>query len=156
MRMRKLGKGQAVTFGCSKEVDRSIRGLVRKHEAKGPIEVADILKWSITNTCAQTTNMIPLWATQGIRHQNRLAEYAEVSGNISLHTVQSLLEPEAQTLEQRYGSMDKETDPLMKDVKEVTLKLRGQEIREIQEKCCNFQCQSRQSASLHEEQEREL
>ena len=156
MRMRKLGKGQAVTFCCSKEVARSIRGLLKNREETKPIEVADILIWSIANTCTHTANMIPLWATQGIRHQNRLAEYAAVSDQISDHTVKSLLEPEAQPLEQRYNSAEESTDLLLKDTKEITFKYRRQQIEAIQEKCHDFQCQSRQSALLYEEQEREL
>ena len=156
MRMRKLGKGQAITFCCSKEVDRSIRGLLEDGEVNNPIEVAHILKWSIANTCAHTTNMIPLWATQGIRHQNRLAEYAAVSGSISKHTVESLLEPEAQTIEQRYGTVVVDKDQLLNDTKDVTFRYRKPQTDAIQKKCRDFQCESRQSAALHEEQEREL
>ena len=120
------------------------------------IEVADILKWSIKNTCAHTTNMIPLWATQGIRHQNRLAEYITASGNISIGTVESLLEPEAQTLEERYAPADGDTDEILKDTKEIAFKHRRKQIEAIQAKCNDFQCKTRQSAALQEEQEREL
>lgn len=154
--MRKLGKGQSVLFCCSKEVERSIRSLMTSDRKTDLIEVADIMKWSIRNTCTHTTNMIPLWATQGIRHQNLLAEYAAVSGNISIGTVESLLEPEAQTLEKRYASTDEDTDQILKDTKVITFKHRREQVEAIQAKCIDFQCKSRQSAALHEEQEREL
>ena len=120
------------------------------------IQIADILKWSVKNTCTHTINIIPSWATQGIRHQNRLAEYAAVSGDISRSTVESLLEPEAQTLEKRYTPADEGSDQILNDVKAIAFKYRREQVQAIQAKCKDFQCKSRQSSALQEEQEREL
>jgi hypothetical protein len=92
MRMRKLGKGQSVVFCGSIEVQRKILKCNRKTE--GPIEVADVLKWSISETCTHMRKSIPLWATQGIRHQNRRAASSGLP--MSKKMVKLLLEPEAQ------------------------------------------------------------
>jgi hypothetical protein len=50
MRMRNLRKGQSVVFCSSMEVQRNI--LESGSKSEGCIEVADVLKWCIANTCA--------------------------------------------------------------------------------------------------------
>ncbi|KAG9237428.1 hypothetical protein BJ875DRAFT_370034 [Amylocarpus encephaloides] len=152
MRMRKLGKGQSVVFCSSMEVQRKIlecRGVV-----DGSIEVADVLRWVISETCAYTKNCIPLWATQGIRHQNRRAEYSPGSTPINRSMLECILEPEAQSLQQRYGGDNSRSASGV--FSEEALKSRELQVNEIQRKCQEFGVTSFGAAACEEEQEREL
>jgi hypothetical protein len=154
MRMRKLGKGQSVVFCSSMEVRRSISESGKKH--CDLIEVADVLKWCIGNTCDHTRKIIPLWATQGLRHQHRRRVYANAIGGPSKELVEELLEPEAQSLQQRYGDAAHHTGPRLPDDTAKTTQNEGDGLRDIEAKCQEFEVTSLTDASLQEEQEREL
>lgn len=81
MRMRKLGKGQSVAFCSSMEVQRKI--IESSGKARdATIQVADVLEWCIENTCAHTRMCIPLWATQGARHQRRHVALSAAEGEL--------------------------------------------------------------------------
>lgn len=106
MRMRKLGKGQSVVFCGPLDVERKILDCCGK--AQGTvIEVADVLRWSISETCSHTKKCIPLWGTQGIRHlRHRIAKSESSKSDdtaAALEIAKALLETEAQSLEDRYG-----------------------------------------------------
>jgi hypothetical protein len=117
----------------------------------GSIEVADVLKWSIAGTCAHTRRNIPLWATQGARHQHRRSAFS--TSRMNADRVESLLEPEALSLEQRYGHEGTHNaDQLL----EATDPSRAIQLHAIREKCREFEVLSFGTASLQEEQEREL
>jgi hypothetical protein len=156
MRMRKLGKGQSVVFCSSLEVQRKI--LEHKSgssDSGSSIEVADVLAWCIAVTCAHTKKSIPLWTTQGLRHQDRQAKCLQTS--MSSVLVASLLEPEAQSLEQRYGNEDPQPDDqILRDVARPTYIAREEQLNQIRAKCREFEIQSLNTAALQEEQEREL
>jgi hypothetical protein len=148
--MRKLGKGQSVIFCSSMEVQRKI--LECSCKPTGPIEVADVLEWSISGTCAHTRKSIPLWATQGIRYQHRRSAYS--GPRVSIDLVASLLEPEAQSLEQRYGHRAiPNADQIVGDAKNSS---REMQLHAIQARCHEFEVTSFGAALLQEEQEREL
>ncbi|CAG8973653.1 hypothetical protein HYALB_00002219 [Hymenoscyphus albidus] len=152
MRMRKLGKGQSVVFCSSMEVQRKIRECSGRTE--GPIEVIDILQWNMAETCAYTSRTIPLWAMQGMRHQLRRTV---CSSSIATEHAQRLLEPEAQSLQQRYGHDDVcFKDTLFGNVTEETLLGREKQVNEIQLKCREFEVAALGMATCEEEQEREL
>ncbi len=95
------------------------------------IEVIDVLKWSISETFAHTRQCMPLWAMQGlrfIRHQGAWSaaavavapplsdkvqsvttaktssRYDMTEAEFPLDIAETLLEPEAQSIEDRYGS----------------------------------------------------
>jgi hypothetical protein len=159
MRMRKLGKGQSVMFCGPMEVERSIAkccGDVGDH-----IEVADVLRWSIQETYLHTKKCIPLWATQGIRYQPRNIAWAESVGNAAKgfpqNLAESLLEPEARSLQERYkiGGCSLEDDVLFGDT-DNALASREDQLDAIRDKCRQFDIGTFDSASLQEEQEREL
>lgn len=161
MRMRKLGKGQSVMFCGPMEVENKILSSCDKPEYAN-IEVADVLQWSIAQTCIHTKRCVPLWATQGIRYQRRHTAWSEYSGNdcaeSALKIAKSLLEPEAQSLRDRYGFGERrfEESLLLSNLKDASLSKRETQIEAIRAKCREFELASFDSATLREEQEREL
>ncbi len=161
MRMRKLGKGQSVMFCGPMEVERKIIHCSGKTRGDA-IEVADVLQWSISETCNNTKKCIPLWATQGIRYQRRHKAWLDSPdgrGNgAALETAKSLLETEAQTLQDRYGfgARRSEEQVLLYNVKDESLSKRETQLEAIRAKCREFELASFNNATLREEQEREL
>ncbi|KAI9679782.1 MAG: hypothetical protein M1817_004796 [Caeruleum heppii] len=162
MRMRKLGKGQSVTFCGPAEVRRRILQCCGKMP-EGRITMADVLAWSISETCISTQKCMPLWATQGLRYQRRHVAWSGSSGNedgaFDMTAAKALLEPEAQTLEERYGSDQGrlEEHGLFSDgEEEKPLAMRAEQLEAIRTRCREFQLVSLSNAVLQEEQEREL
>lgn len=161
MRMRKLGKGQSVMFCGPMEVELNILRCSGKPEGSN-IEVADVLQWSIAQTCIHTKRCVPLWATQGIRYQRRHIAWSDYSSNCceesALKIAKSLLEPEAQTIENRYGFGERRLDEqiLLSNLKDESLSNREAQLEAIRAKCREFKLASFDSATFREEQEREL
>jgi hypothetical protein len=158
MRMRKLGKGQSVVFCSSMEIQRKIlQYSVKQAGDTSSIEVADVLKWCIAETCASTKKSIPNWATQGLRHQHRRAVCSDSA--VAVSDVHKILEAEAQTLKQRYGIRD-QNHQVMDQISRIAtcqaITSRPEEVRNIREKCQEFEVVSFDNATLLEEQEREL
>ncbi|KAH8676420.1 hypothetical protein BGZ60DRAFT_562097 [Tricladium varicosporioides] len=154
MRMRKLGKGQSVVFCSSIEIQRKI--CKRSGTCWDAIEVADVLKWCIAETNFHTRRSIPLWAAQGMRHQWREEVYTmSTAQSLSKELAESLLESEAQTLQQRYGEGEThhEEQLLSRSTRDGP---RKEQLDAIRAKCENFQVTSFSTATLQEEQEREL
>lgn len=108
MRMRKLGVGQSVTFCVSPEMQKRTRTLANVADPR-PLTVSDILVCVIVETWDDAHRSLPLWATQGIRHQYQeiVWERAEETGELSVADVEEYLEDEAQGLEQRYRPVSK-------------------------------------------------
>lgn len=161
MRMRKLGKGQSVMFCAPMEVEHKILERSKKTSAN-TIEVADVLLWSIRETYINTKKCVPLWATQGMRYQYRhavMSECPEIErGGAILNMAESLLEAEAQTLQDRYGLRARPSEDLslLHNMKHLTLSARAGPIEAIRTKCQDFELTSFGNAALQEEQEREL
>lgn len=161
MRMRKLGKGQSVMFCGPMEVERKILDRSGKNR-DDIIEVADVLQWSISETCINTKKCIPLWATQGMRYQRRHAAWSEYSfgksKGASLEVVKSLLEAEAHTLQDRYGLGEQgyEEKILLHNLEDESCSTRWTQLEAIRAKCREFELVSFSSATFREEQEREL
>ncbi|KAH8807698.1 hypothetical protein F5884DRAFT_880995 [Xylogone sp. PMI_703] len=159
MRMRKLGKGQSVAFCAPMEVQHKIRDY--SGNVGNPIRVADVLKWCITETISNTRKSVPLWATQGIRHQCRQAAYSKSHADsqpISRNLIKDLIEPEAKSLQQRYGVDNKshEEQILQNSIVDKLLSTRQTQLNTIRAKCKAFEVTTFAMATLHEEQEREL
>ena len=161
MRMRKLGKGQSVMFCGPMEVERKILRCSGKRSSD-MIEVADVLQWTISETCISTKKCIPQWATQGIRYQRRHIAWSEASRNggdgFALNIAEQLLETEAQSLQDRYGFEQRRSEErvLLQHEKDKSLRNREEQIQAIRAKCREFEVVSFNSAILQEEQEREL
>ena len=163
MRMRKLGKGQSVVFCAFPEMQHKIRARLGTPTNK-PITVSDVLGWSIYETWDETLRSIPLWATQGIRHQRQsiIWDRAEAKGTqggpvFSAEDVNDYLEDEAQTLEQRYrrNARGNGVDAVLEGADKGPI-LAGEELRQIKRTCDLFGITTLGSVSLQEEQEREL
>ncbi|KAH0566189.1 hypothetical protein GP486_000421 [Trichoglossum hirsutum] len=161
MRMRKLGKGQSVMFCGPAEVERKI--LQSSGKARGDIiDVFDVLKWSILETCTHTRRCIPLWATQGLRYQRCHSAWSRLSNGknkeISNHLAEPLLEPEAKSIVERYGIGERRLEEkiLLQDSDDKSLMTRSEQLNAIRAKCREFGLSSFGDATLQEEQEREL
>ncbi|KAJ4362799.1 hypothetical protein N0V95_001291 [Ascochyta clinopodiicola] len=147
MRLRKLGKGQSVVFVAPEEVSTKISERTqRQHGAI--ITVIDVLCWSIGETWHDLSRSMPLWAVQGHRYERHknLLDGAETN----LAQAQSFLEDEAQSIEDRY-----------KPVTGTTSQFAGWDltnpcIMQLISRCLEFGAVGINSATLQEEQEREL
>ncbi|GAB1314704.1 ubiquitinyl hydrolase 1 [Madurella fahalii] len=104
MRMRKLGRGQSITFLVSPEMGKRIRSFRNIADGR-PLAVHDVLVWAISETWDEAVRSVPLWATQGVRHlgQEAIWQEADEPGGFTTAHVQRYLEPEAASVEQRYG-----------------------------------------------------
>ena len=162
MRMRKLGRGQSVMFCAPMEVERKILHCSSKN-AGDRIEVADVLLWSIWETVITTKKCVAQWATQGIRYQRRYIAWLQMSHTGSgdksaLDISKSLLEPEAQTLQDRYGVGGRRSEEqiLLHNIEVESLSERKAELDAIRARCREFELATLNDAALREEQEREL
>ena len=127
------------------------------------IEMADVLLWSISETLISTKKYVPQWATQGIRYQRRHIAWSQMihrgSGDKrALDILKSLLEPEAQTLQDRYGIGGRRSEEriLLHNIEDESLLQRKAELDAIRAKCREFELATFDDAALREEQEREL
>jgi hypothetical protein len=148
--MRKLGTGQSVAFIVPEEISTKIRERTRKN-SDVPIEVSDVLCWSIGETWQDLKRSMPLWAVQGERferNKNLLCGTAT-----TLEQAKAFVEDEAQTLEARYGPRTEETNGIgMLKNWDMT----NPTIAKIVTRCQDFEAMGFGAATLSEEQEREL
>jgi hypothetical protein len=153
MRMRKLGKGQSVIFCIPDEIKFKILALPNKC-SRSNIDVSDVLRWAVSETWVDIRRSMPLWAAQGKRyvHQCRLWEAASQGGKaqLSLSRASDFLEPEAQSLDDRYRPRRGDAPGLHHQPDEST------PMCLISERCREFDELNFASAQLREEQEREL
>lgn len=148
--MRKLGHGQSILFCGPPEIHQKILQLSEK-TSNDPIEVRDVLLWSISETCINARKLLPIWAKQGIGYQKRLEAWDNIE--VLKEFPPNLLEKEAKTLEEHYGHSSESggLDTILE-----TSKTRHRELLEIMEKCRMFRVESLEEAHMLEEQEREL
>ncbi|KAH0423698.1 hypothetical protein CcaCcLH18_11994 [Colletotrichum camelliae] len=154
MRMRKLGKGQSVTFCVPDEIQQKITS--RQGDDGRTITVSDILEWAISETYTEIRRGILLWANQGRRHNDHriLWEEARIGGSTDLDTnlAKRFLEEEAQTLEQRYRPKPPQ-NPRTGETSSLS-SIEGPDA--IVERLIEFDGLEEDSATFREEQEREL
>lgn len=151
--MRKLGHGQSVVFCVPPEIRTKIREMLPDAERQREIQPRDILRWSIQGTWAKSRREVQLWASQGRRHeksQRLWTEFTRGNGTPTPSQAKQLLEPEAQTILERYRPGPREQEEEGDAVQDfgpsdpITAKLR------------DFDALECDAAALHEEQEREL
>ncbi|KAF7188517.1 hypothetical protein HII31_10179 [Pseudocercospora fuligena] len=154
MRLRKLGKGQNVTFCVPDDIQSQIgeRGQLVQEQ---PINVQDVLFWVITETFAEVRRNMSLWAVQNTNYSIQQMKW-EKNARDGRHTLtkeaaEEFLEPEARDSSYRYGPKPDKKSPLA--ILESRKELR---FREIAQKCKAFGMIEFQSRKLNEEQEREL
>ncbi|KAF2276055.1 uncharacterized protein EI97DRAFT_47175 [Westerdykella ornata] len=152
MRMRKLGKGQSVVFLVPEEIQ------IKIFEQRGPsvagpasISVSDVLCWAISETLDDLRTSMPLWAVQGRNFENHKDIFKDE--NWTKEEAQKFLEPEAQSLEARYRPQ------VQNGSQEDHLSgwdMNNENITRIVHRCKDFEAMGFRSATLQEEQEREL
>ncbi|TVY87635.1 hypothetical protein LAWI1_G008611, partial [Lachnellula willkommii] len=153
MRMRKLGKGQSVVFCVPEEIKTKILARTSKHD-DADIELSDVLNWAISETCVDIRRSMPLWAAQGRRFEQQREIWAEATTDdgitLSKDQAEKFLEDESQTLDTRYRPRSNTKMVFSKQESgNSSLKL-------IMERCREFKDLDLNSATLQEEQEREL
>ncbi|KAH9169118.1 hypothetical protein EDB89DRAFT_2073314 [Lactarius sanguifluus] len=118
MRMRQLGKGQSVIFFAPGEVDRRIRGLIRGQESEKGVQVIDILRWAMYETCWDIGHHLPHWAQQGVDHHRRFSAYKRYNSTGDLGVLKnSWLQRESRTLEEMYEpAFDAQVDGLTPEI----------------------------------------
>ena len=104
--MRQLGKGHSVMFFAQGEVDRRIRSLIPRQTTPGyRIQVLDVLRWAMHESCEDIRHHLPHWAEQGLDHHNRFTAYQEFRSSRDLEVLQKAwLQPESRTLEEMYSN----------------------------------------------------
>ena len=86
--MRQLGKGHSVMFFAPGEVDRRIRSLIPGGIAPDTrVQVMDIIRWAIHETCEEIRQYLPYWVHQGLDHHKRFAAYTEYSSSGDLEVL---------------------------------------------------------------------
>ena len=151
--MRNLGKGQSVVFCVPKEVRSNIQ-VLRGENDISPINVSDVLLWAVSETWSDTRRNIPLWAVQGTRFERQRELWQACRQGECLHMTsmqaEKFLEPECQTLEQRYRPDHQEKSAFC------SASDCNHNLNLIWERCRRFEGLDAASSILQEEQEREL
>jgi hypothetical protein len=160
--MRKLGVGQSVTFFVQPEIQQRIRR-VREYSPDRGLEISDVLFWSISETWTELRRNMSLWATQGIRHQRQEPLWKHCLDHLCSDDTESRLEKylddEAKTLEQRYKprpALRRDRLLEIEELEDPDFATRRTELQAIRQKCRDHGIRSFDSATLQEEQEREL
>ncbi|KAH7882701.1 hypothetical protein F5I97DRAFT_1984211, partial [Phlebopus sp. FC_14] len=144
MRMRKLGHGHSVMFFAPREVDQSIRAAASKSQSDS-IDVVDILRWTILETCDEIQQRAPQWAQHGVDHNSRYEAWAKFCREeISSETLTEVwCQPEAKSLEELYAPDSPRKSFVLT-------------VPEIRQRCSDLGIRSLSRAGMDEEQEREV
>lgn len=131
-----------MTFCISPEMQTRIRDFC-KINLDRPISVSDVLTFSISETWNEIQRNVSLWAVQGIRHQKQEPIWARANetGELTSKDVRNYLEPEAQSIEQRYPPASNQTQQTLESKLEEAvsqLPSRREQLDLIQSKCINF------------------
>ncbi|EUC50241.1 hypothetical protein COCMIDRAFT_82742 [Bipolaris oryzae ATCC 44560] len=150
MRMRKLGHGQAITFIVPAEIKTKIYERTGK-SSDAQIDARDVLSWAIGETWTDLKRSLPLWAVQGERferHKNLIN-----GANTTKDDATAFLENEAVDLETRYKPRTQDTNRF---TQLSNWDMCNPNIDKIVSRCRDFEAMNFGSATLSEEQEREL
>ena len=150
--MRKLGKGQSLVFCIPDEIRAKILQLKGTTDISS-IGALDVLCWSISETFVDHRRSMPLWAMQGRRFisQQKVWEAARRDNSIviSKGMAKQFLEDESQSLDYRYRPRTTRGEHSNGTMEE-------ERVARILERCREFNISSSETATLEEEQEREL
>ena len=100
MRLRKLGRGQAVTLVIPEDVSVKTREL-NKLAPSAAVSVLDVLTWCVMNTNKSLKRGIVNWAKQAHRHE--LHKDLLNGADTTFEQAQAFLEEEDQSLSILYG-----------------------------------------------------
>ncbi|KAF2803122.1 uncharacterized protein BDZ99DRAFT_453896, partial [Mytilinidion resinicola] len=161
MRMRKLGKGQTLSFYVPEEVELTIRRICNI-SPENPIRKVDMIRWAIWETWRECEKLIPLWASQGIRHwkQQTIWKMAKTQKNrridMRLEWAERYLEPEAQTLEQCYRPRSENPGSIWPDETSGIPENGDQKLKFIRQTCEKFRVVGLEAELLIEEYDRQV
>ncbi len=145
--MRQLGKGHSVMFFAPGEVDRRIRSRIpRRVASDGRIQVMDVLRWAMQETCEDIRHHLPHWAQQGLDHHKRYTAYTEhkLTGDLNI-LKNAWLQRESRTLEEMYWVMPSvATSPEMNSIPSLTERIKQLGVTQLVD------------VRIAEEQEREM
>ncbi|KGO72346.1 Protein of unknown function DUF3645 [Penicillium expansum] len=155
-RLRGLEKCQSLLFLIPPEVSHNMRfslGISSDRDFTS----ADVLKWSMVQTCQTLDNLRPLWANQGIQYHRRISlwDLLVEQRNPSKETANSMQEPEAQTLSQLYAPWN-ENKATTDGHNVAEWDVNNAQIRQLLETLQSTANHVVTSTYLHEEQEREI
>lgn len=148
MRMRQLGKGQSVVLCLNEEIQRRIIQCTSKAVVTD-ISVSDVVAWTIKETCQDLSRCMSLWASQGLRYEKHKNLFRGIS--TTKEEAEGFLEEEAQTLDSRYRPLARSADTDVGAAEKTT-----KNAQLIAQRCRDFGMSTLSSATLQEEQEREL
>ncbi|RBR20353.1 uncharacterized protein FIESC28_05317 [Fusarium coffeatum] len=152
MRMRKLGKGQSVQFCVPWEIEQKIGNLKSQQKAGNrEITISDVLNWVISETCLDLRKAIPLWLNQGVRFSRQQALWSQYRVGDGSQWAGQFLEDESQSLDQRYRPRNGRVN-----LDSFLEKANNLKINVLRARCDDFGLTELHTASLQEEQEREL
>ncbi|KAL6168631.1 hypothetical protein ACJQWK_05012 [Exserohilum turcicum] len=149
MRLRKLGHGQAITFVVPEEIRTKIYERTGKPSG-AQLDAHDVLSWAIGETWSDLKKSLPLWAVQGERFERH--KHLLNGPQTTKDDAEAFLEKEAVDLETRYK-------PRTQDDHYTQLRdwdMSNSNITKIVSRCRDFEAMNFGSATLSEEQEREL
>ena len=160
MRMRKLDRGQSVILLASAEVQRKIlQSSADPCPGNRTISMSEVLKWCISQTWTQTKRDMPRWASQGLRyarHEIGLTDQRPEPWT-EADVKRYICEPDARSLEDLYGTGVQEVSKTMDTLTMSEPSLREQAlVASIDAKRSHFGINVRHTATMEEEQEREL
>jgi hypothetical protein len=143
--MRRLGNGQAVVFFAPVECDTYIRAIMPVSDQA--IQVKDILRWVMKETCDDIRHYVPHWAQQGLEYLRRSQgdKEFETTGHPEALR-QTWLTPEGRRLEEMYATQSTSHDLMVQASKNPAL----------QERLRKLGVSSLEDPQLDEEQEREI
>ncbi|KAF8597353.1 hypothetical protein BDV93DRAFT_596776 [Ceratobasidium sp. AG-I] len=103
MRMRKLGHGHSVMFCAPPEIDRQIQKS-RPSESERPVQVLDILRWAMLETCQDLAHHVSHWAQQGVQYSRRVEAQCRYTRTNDITTLrEEWTMPESYPLDGMYG-----------------------------------------------------
>lgn len=155
MRMRKLGQGQTVVFCISPEIQakiltgKAIRSHSRRRQSS-EITVADVLQWSISETYKDIRRSMPLWAVQGERFVLHEDLWNRSEAQMNQARAEEFQEKEAQSLDERYRPRTTQSQP------HHLANSGNARLRQVSDRCEEFDDLQFNASTLQEEQEREL
>lgn len=149
--MRKLGHGQTVIFCISDEIATRIATRLSLPDGTD-IVVSNVINWSICETFDDMRRSIPHWKAQGERFESQQSIWEKSqTPNMVMSKAQAdeFLEDEMQSLEHRYRP-SVATGPALFEPSH------NPNLNKIAERCRDIHDVNFVSATLQEEQEREL
>lgn len=147
MRLRKLGRGQSVTFIVPNDISIKIREITGKTTADA-IQTIDVLHWSIQNTFQDQRRNIAGWAIQGKRYESR--KHLFRGAGMTTEQAQAFLEDEDQSLATRYSPRPKDSTS---STQSQTWDVKNRNVAEIHATLQEFGIIDLDAAPLNEETE---